>query len=121
MNLSTATQVSGPVNTILPGGAAGSTATCPSGMHVVMGTGGVITGAANGLTADGPTTDHLSWLAIGGNTSAVDGTVQAIAYCVPAGNAEAASAAAYARAVLRAHREAAAIVAKLKEAMQRGR
>lgn len=111
-------QVDGPANTILPGDAAISVATCPPGSRVVSGGGSSITGDANGMAASDASNDRLSWFVVGGNTSGVSGTVQAFAYCTPSGVAVASGSRDAARE--RAQREADRVAEQLAEAIRAG-
>jgi hypothetical protein len=83
--------VVGPENTIFAGDAESSVATCPAGWRVLSGGGSAITGHANGMAVSDSSVDRQSWFVVGGNTSGVNGTVQAVAYCAPSGQAVAAS------------------------------
>jgi hypothetical protein len=116
--IAAATEVVGPSNVLLPGTAESSTATCPAGSRVISGGGSAITGDANGIAASEPTADHLSWFVVGGNTSGVDGSVQAIAYCAPSGQAVASSTGA---AHARAQRAADAVARRVAQAIRAGR
>ena len=70
---------------IPPRDAASAIAFCPAGMVAVSGGGASVTGAANGLAASQATNDRSGWGVVGGNTSFLTGTLQAIAYCATSG------------------------------------
>lgn len=81
------TTVVGPENTIYAYDVASSIAFCPSGSKVVSGGGFSITGAANGMAASEANDARTAWFVVGGNTSSVSGSVQAVAYCAASGQA----------------------------------
>lgn len=112
------TEVAGPTNTIFPGQAESSVATCPAGYRVVSGGGSSITGDANGMAASDSSADQLSWFVVGGNTSGVSGTVTAYARCAPSGVAVAAGSPRAAHR--RAQREADRIAERVAEAIRAG-
>jgi hypothetical protein len=112
------TEIQGPTNTILPGDAESSVAVCPAGSRVISGGGESITGDANGVAASEPSPDHTSWLVVGGNTSGINGSVQAFAYCGPSGQAVATGTTDAARE--RAESAADAIAERVAQAIQAG-
>jgi hypothetical protein len=115
VNVTTLTRVTSPEQNV-PAGQVGSTQVfCPSGMKVVSGGGSFITGNANGISASQANEAQTGWFIVGGNTSSVDGSVQAIAFCAESGKAIQPGAAARARADGRA--QEAAVRAKVAAAL----
>lgn len=124
-DLSALTLEEGPTNVVPaydedgPGGyegIAGSTASCPTGDHVVSGGSDVFAGIVAGVISV-PSEDHDSWIVVVANDSTdAKGVVQAIAYCAEAGEAVAASTpqAAHQRALKEAARLAAKLEAQVK-------
>jgi hypothetical protein len=83
-------RVAGPANSIAPFGLGSSTANCPAGDDIVSG--GFITASARQEVFSNDSFGGNSWTALLDNSgSSVSGSVQAVAYCAPAGEAVAAS------------------------------
>lgn len=111
-SIATVTEVDGPSNSIPAGDADSSIATCPAGQRVISGGGAAITDAGDGLAASESSVDEQSWFVVAANTGAATGSIQAIAFCAPSGQAVATGAAGE-----RARDEADAIVERLDGAM----
>jgi len=83
-------------------------AACPAGQRVISGGAKTIT-SAGGTWTDHASADRTAWIAGGEDLGGIGGTITAYAYCVPAGQAAAASRRTYrdeARAELRRKRAA---------------
>jgi hypothetical protein len=112
-NLSGLIEVEGPKNAVPAEHVGSSVATCPAGDHAVSGGDSLIV-ARDGGSASQRSEDHQSWFVVVGNSSPVQGTVQAFAYCAGAGDAVAArtNTVAHERAVRQADRLVAEFKAK---------
>lgn len=89
-------RVEGPVKTLAPAGdpsggdVGSSSALCPSGMRVVSGGYQTITGGGETFYSDALTSVRVGWAVGAVNNVSTPGTVQAFAYCIRSGQADAA-------------------------------
>lgn len=58
---------------------------CPAGHRAISGGGFFNTGAGDGIIGSRANNDRTAWFVIGRSTSSITGTIEAAAYCAPAG------------------------------------
>jgi hypothetical protein len=113
-------RVDGPVRRLAPAGdpsgddVATSIALCPSGTRAVSGGFRTITGGGETFYSDALTDGRVGWAAGAVNKLAAPGTVQAFAYCAPAGKRGAPGGRTLAKRRATARREADALVDRYK-------
>jgi hypothetical protein len=75
------------VSSVPPGSVGSAIAFCPAGHRAISGGGFFNTGAGDGILASRANDDRTSWFVLGLSTSSITGTIEAYAYCTPAGTA----------------------------------
>lgn len=76
-----------PVSSVPAGSVASAIAFCPTGHRAISGGGFFNTGAGDGIVGSRANDDRTAWFVIGVSTSSITGTIEAAAYCAPAGTA----------------------------------